>query len=152
MLHCSLLRVDALTTRREVGHHPSPAKSCLPTPAGRLTASSLRQTSEGHRQLRQYIGSEDLQESDREDDRASRSGQPWPDGLFEARGCEDSVGQQSPPSSQPRPRASLLGSRTAVRHLLHESAAHSDLALVRGIPPAQLQLQAAAVQFPRLSF
>jgi hypothetical protein len=40
--------------------------------------------------------------------------------------------------------ASLLGSRTAVRHLSHESAAHSDLALVRGIPPAQLQLQAAA--------
>jgi hypothetical protein len=83
-----------------------------PTPAGGLTASRPRQTFEGHRrQLRESIGSEVLQESDREDDRASRSGQPSPDGSLEAREREDSVGLLSPPSSQPSPRASLLGSR-----------------------------------------
>ncbi|KAF8497809.1 hypothetical protein F5888DRAFT_1803273 [Russula emetica] len=87
---------------------PSPVS---PTPAG-LTATRPRQTFEGHRrQLRQSIGSEVLQESDREDDRASRSGQPCPDGSPEAREREDSVGLLSPPSSQPSPRASLLGSR-----------------------------------------
>ena len=49
------------------------------TPTGGLTATRPRQTSEGHRrQLRQSIDSEVLQESDREDDRASRSGQPFP--------------------------------------------------------------------------
>ena len=64
-----------------------------PTPAGGLTATRPRQTFEGHRrQLRQSIGSEVLQESDREDDRASRSGQPSPDGSLEAREREDSVG------------------------------------------------------------
>ncbi|KAF8497822.1 hypothetical protein F5888DRAFT_1613094, partial [Russula emetica] len=87
---------------------PSPVS---PTPAG-LTTTRPRQTFEGHRrQLRQSIGSEVLQESDREDDRASRSGQPSPDGSLEAREREDSVGLLSPPSSQPSPRASLLGSR-----------------------------------------
>ena len=91
---------------------PSPASPTSPTPAGGLTASRPRQTLEGHRrQLRQSIGSEVLQESDREDDRASRSGQPSPDGSLEAREREDSVGLLSPPSSQPSPRASLLGSR-----------------------------------------
>ena len=49
------------------------------TPTGGLTATRPRQTFEGHhRQLRQSIDSEVLQESDREDDRASRSGQPFP--------------------------------------------------------------------------
>jgi hypothetical protein len=52
-----------------------------PTPTGGLTAMRPRQTFEGHRrQLRQSIGSEVLQESDREDDRPPRSGQPSPDG------------------------------------------------------------------------
>jgi hypothetical protein len=83
-----------------------------PTPASGLTTTRPRQTLEGHRrQLRQSIGSEVLQESDREDDRASRSGQPSPDGSLEAREREDSVGLLSAPSSQPSPRASLLGSR-----------------------------------------
>jgi hypothetical protein len=57
------------------------------------------------------IGSEVLQESDREDDRVSRSGQPSFDVSLEARECEDSVGLLSPPSSQLSPRVSLLGSR-----------------------------------------
>src|SRR6266478_2038102 len=88
---------------------PNPAS---PTPAGGLTATRPRQTLEGHRrQLRQSVGSEPLPESDREDDRASRSGQPSPDGSLEAREREDSVGLLSAPSSQPSPRASLLGSR-----------------------------------------
>ena len=88
---------------------PSPTS---PTPSGGLTASRARQTFEQHRrQLRESIGSEVLQESDRESDRASRSGQPSPDGSLEAREREDSVGLLSPPSSQPSPRASLLGSR-----------------------------------------
>jgi ankyrin repeat protein len=63
------------------------------------------------RQLRQSIDSEVLPESDREDDRAFRSAQPSPDGSLETREREDSVGLLSPPSSQPSPRASLLGSR-----------------------------------------
>ena len=68
-----------------------------------LTTSRPRQTFEGHRrQLRQSIGSEVLQESDR--------GTTLPDGSLEAREREDSVGLLSPPSSQPSPRASLLGS------------------------------------------
>jgi hypothetical protein len=67
---------------------------------------------EGHRrQLCQSIGSEVLQESDREDDLACRLGQPSPDGSLEVCERKDSVGLQSPPSSQPSPRASLLGSR-----------------------------------------
>ncbi|KAN0115698.1 hypothetical protein V8E52_006644, partial [Russula decolorans] len=73
---------------------PSPVS---PTPAGGLTTTRPRQTFEGHRrQLRHSIGSE---------------GQPSPDGSLEAREREDSVGLLSAPSSQPRPRASLLGSR-----------------------------------------
>jgi hypothetical protein len=82
-----------------------------PAPTGGLTATRPRQTFEGRRQLRQSIGSEVLQEPDREDDRASCSGQPSPDGLLEARKREDSVRLLSPPSSQLSPRASLLGSR-----------------------------------------
>jgi hypothetical protein len=71
-----------------------------------------RQMFEGHRrQLRHSIGLEVLQESDREDERPPRSGQPSPDGSLEAREREDSVGLLSAPSSQPSPRASLLGSR-----------------------------------------
>ena len=49
------------------------------TPTGGLTATRPRQTFEGHcRQMRQSIDSEVLQGSDCEDDRASRSGQPFP--------------------------------------------------------------------------
>jgi hypothetical protein len=69
---------------------PSPVS---PTPTGGLTATRPRQTFEGHcRQLRHSIGSEVLQESDREDERPPRSGQPSPDGSLEAREREDSVG------------------------------------------------------------
>jgi hypothetical protein len=91
---------------------PSTAPNPVPpTPASGLTASRPRQTFDGRRQLRQSIGSEVLQESDRKDDRASRSGQPSPDESLKAREREDSVGLLSAPSSQPSPRASLLGSR-----------------------------------------
>jgi hypothetical protein len=40
---------------------------------------------------------------------ARRSGQPSPDGSLEAHEREDFVALLSPPSSQPSPRASLLG-------------------------------------------
>ena len=86
---------------------PSPVS---PAPAG-LTAMMSRQTFEGRWQLRQSIGSEVLHDSDREDDRPSRYGQPLPDGSLEARERKDPVSLLSPPSSQPSPRASLLGSR-----------------------------------------
>ena len=86
---------------------PSPTS---PTPVG-LMATRPRQMFEGRRQLRQSIGSEVLHESHREDNRPSRSGQPSPDGSLEARERENSVGLLSPPSSQPSPRVSLLGSR-----------------------------------------
>ncbi|KAF8497814.1 hypothetical protein F5888DRAFT_1906591 [Russula emetica] len=80
--------------------HPSATPGPVsPTPAG-ITATRPRQTFEEHRrQLRQSIGSEALQESDREDNRASRSGQPSPDGSLEARECEDSF---DPRVDQPR--------------------------------------------------
>ena len=97
----------AVGGRQRPSTAPSPAS---PTPAG-LTATRPRQTFEGRRQLRQSIGSEVLHESDREDNRPSRSGQPSPDGSLEARERENSVGLLSPPSSQPSPRVSLLGSR-----------------------------------------
>ena len=92
---------------------PGPASPTSPTPAGGLSATRPRQTFEQpRRHLRpDSAASEDLLESDREEDRASRSGQPSPDGSLEAREREDSVGLLSPPSSQPSPRASLLGSR-----------------------------------------
>jgi hypothetical protein len=88
-----------------------------PTSTG-LTAMGPQQTFERLRwqlRLRQSIGSEVLcpevlPESDREDDYASHSGQPSPDGSLEVRKREDSVGILSPPSSQPSHRASLLGS------------------------------------------
>jgi hypothetical protein len=86
---------------------PSPVS---PTPAG-LTAMGPHQTFEECGQLRQSISSEVSHESDSEDDRPSRSGLPSPDSSLEARECEDSVSLLSPPSSQPSPRASLLGSR-----------------------------------------
>jgi hypothetical protein len=87
---------------------PGPAS---PTPGG-LSATRPRQTFEQPRHLRPDSGaSDELLESEREDDRASRSGQPSPDGSLEAREREDSVGLLSPHSSQPSPRASLLGSR-----------------------------------------
>ena len=84
-----------------------------PTPAGGLTATRPRQTFEQpRRHLRpDSAASQELLESDREEDRASRSGQPSPDGSVEAREREDSVGLLSAPSSQPSPRASLFGSR-----------------------------------------
>jgi hypothetical protein len=92
---------------------PSTAPNLISlTPAGGLTAAYPRQTFEGYRrQLHQSIGSELVPESDREDDRPSRSGQSSPDGSLEAREREDSVGLLSPPSSQPSPRASVLDSR-----------------------------------------
>ena len=85
-----------------------------PTPAGGSGLTATRQQAlEEHRQhLRASVGSDpSLPESDREEDRPSRSGQPSPDGSLEAREREDSVGLLSPQSSQPSPRASLLGSR-----------------------------------------
>ncbi|KAI0251640.1 hypothetical protein BJV78DRAFT_1282308 [Lactifluus subvellereus] len=97
--------------RQRAGSVPVPA---TPTPAGGLTATRPRQQAayEEHRQhLRASVGSDPLPESDREEERPSRSGQPSPDGSLEAREREDSVGLLSPPSSQPSPRASLLGSR-----------------------------------------
>jgi hypothetical protein len=89
---------------------PSPVS---PTPAG-LAATRPRQTFDGRKQLSQSIGSEVLHESDCEDDRPSRSGQPSPDGSLEAREREDSVGLLSLPSSQPSPRASLLARPTLI--------------------------------------
>jgi hypothetical protein len=71
-------------------------KSCHPY-TERSFGNEARQTFEGHRrQLRQSIGLEVLQESDHEDDRASRSEQPLPDGSPER---EDSVSLLSLPSS-----------------------------------------------------
>jgi hypothetical protein len=96
-------------SRQRPSTAPSPVS---PTPAGGLTTTRPRRTFEGHRrQLRQSIGSEVVPESDREDDRPPRSGQPSPDGSLEAREREDSVGLLSAPSSQPSPRASVFGSR-----------------------------------------
>jgi hypothetical protein len=95
---------------------PSTAQSHVrPTPTGGLTATRPRQTFEGHR--RQLVralgraGSEVLLESDCEDDRASPLGTASPDGSLKAREREDSIGLLSPPSSQPSPGPSLLGSR-----------------------------------------
>jgi len=89
---------------------PGPAS---PTPVGGLSATRPRRTFEQpRRHLRpDSAASEELLEEDREEDRASRSGQPSPDGSVEAREREDSVGLLSAPSAQPSPRASLLGSR-----------------------------------------
>jgi hypothetical protein len=102
-------RHPAAGGRQRPSTAPSPVSH---TPTGSLTATRPRQTLEGHRrQLRHSIGSEVLHESDREDDRPFRSRQPSPDGSLEARERKDSVGLLSPPSSQPSPRASLLGSR-----------------------------------------
>ncbi|KAH9953468.1 hypothetical protein BC827DRAFT_134941 [Russula dissimulans] len=95
-------------------HRPTTTPTPVsPTPAGGLTDTRPRHTfEERHRYLRpDSMGSQVLPESDREEDRASRSGQPSPDGSLEAREREDSVGLLSPPSSQPSPRASILGSR-----------------------------------------
>jgi hypothetical protein len=105
------------TTRQRAGSVP-----VSPTPAGGgLTAtrpppSSRQQAFEEHHHHRRHlrasiVSSDPLPESDREEDRPPRSGQPSPDGSLEAREREDSVGLLSPPSSQPSPRASLLGSR-----------------------------------------
>src|SRR5258708_36760999 len=97
------------SSRQRPSTAPSPVS---PTPAGGLMAIRPRRTFEGHRrQLRHSIGSEVVPESDREDDRPPRSGQPSPDGSLEAREREDSGGLLSPPSSQPSPRASVFGSR-----------------------------------------
>ena len=71
----------AVSGRQRPSTAPSPVS---PPPAG-LTATRPRQTFEGHRQLRQSIGSGVLHESDCEDDHAPRLGQPSPDGSLEAR-------------------------------------------------------------------
>jgi hypothetical protein len=119
---------------------PSPVS---PIPAGGLTTTRPRQTFEGHRRQQHHsIGSEVLHESDCEDERPPSSGQPLPDGSLEAREREDSVGLLSAPSSQPSPRASLLGSRNGMvaRLLSHESVVLSVPALVREIQ-AQVQVR-----------
>ena len=86
-------------SRQRPSTAPNPVS---PTPANGLMTSRPGQTFEGHRwQLRQSTSSEVLQESDRKDYHASRSGQPSPGGSLEARKCEDSVGLLSPPLSQP---------------------------------------------------
>ena len=87
-----------------------------PTPAGALSATRPRtqpalfneQQPEEDDLRSESIGSG----SDREDEHASRSGQPSPDGSLEAREREDSVGLLSPSSSQSSPRVSLYGSRS----------------------------------------
>jgi hypothetical protein len=95
-------------SRQRPSTAPSPVSL---TPAGSITATRPRQTFEGHcRQLRQSIGSEVVPESDREDGRPSRLGQPSPDGSLEVQEREDSVGFLFPPSSQLNPKASVLGS------------------------------------------
>jgi hypothetical protein len=80
-------------------------------------------------QPRQSIGSEALPESDREDDRASRSGQPSPDGSLEARKREDSApivfptitsdetASQKAPSTTQTDRPSVLRSHKVSRPL-----------------------------------
>ena len=86
--------------------------SVSPTPAGGLSALRPRQAFEQPLLLfPDSAASEELLGSDRDDECASRSGQPSPDDSLEAREHEDSVGPLSPPSSQPSPRASMLGSR-----------------------------------------
>ena len=85
-------------------------KSCLPYTSGRSYGIEATTNFRGAPSVRQSIGSKVLQESDLEDDRASHSGQPSPDGSPEAREREDFIGLLSAPSSQPSPRASLLGS------------------------------------------
>jgi hypothetical protein len=80
----------------------------------------------------------------REDDLASRSGQPSLDGSPQAREREDSVGLLSAPSSQQSLGNRYLVHATAVRQPSHESAALSDLALVQKIQ-ARVQVQAAGV-------
>jgi hypothetical protein len=113
------------------------------TPAGGLTASRLRQTFEGHHQLRQSIGSEVLQESDREDDRASRSRQPSPAHSRRANAKILFAFFLHLHLSRVLGHPYLVQA-TAVRHPSHESAALSDPVLVHEIP-ALVQLQAAGV-------
>jgi hypothetical protein len=82
-----------------------------PTPAGALTATRPALYDEQQQDLgAESIGSGSDREGEGEDDRASRSDQPSPDGSLEAREREDSVGLLSPASSQSSPRVSLLGS------------------------------------------
>ena len=95
---------------------PSPVS---PTPTDGLTVTRPRETFE--RRPKQH-------ESDREDNRASLSGQPSLDGSLEAHEREDSAGLLSPPSSQPSFRASLLGSRNGTVAQLHS---HESTALFR---------------------
>lgn len=97
--------------RQRAGTVPIPVS---PTPVGALTTTRPRQQPalfdehQSQHPRTESIGSG----SDHEDDRASRSDQPSPDGSLEAREREDSVGLLSPPSSQSSPRVSLLGSRS----------------------------------------
>jgi ankyrin repeat protein len=99
-----------VNARDSRGWTPSRWKSTLGQEMVELLAEYGAEFGNGP-QPRQTIGPEVLPESDREDGHASRSGQPSPDGSLEGREREDSVGLLSPPSSQPSPRASLLGSR-----------------------------------------
>jgi len=100
--------------RQRAGTVPIPVS---PTPPGAITATRPRQQLallDEHQQQQHFRTESVGSGSDREDDHASRSGQPSPDGSLEAREREDSVGllSPSPPSSQSSPRVSLLGSRS----------------------------------------
>jgi hypothetical protein len=126
--------------------HPSTAPNTVsPTPAGVLTASRPRQTSERHRrQLRQGIGLEVLEESDRKDDRASLS-----DSLHLMDHSKRTNAKILLDYCLHLHLSRALGHRylvhaTAVWHPSHESAALSDPALVHEIP-ARVRLQAAGV-------
>ena len=82
-----------------------------PTPVGALAATRPHQFDEQQQQQEEDLRSESIDSGSdhEEDDRASRSDQPSPDGSLEAREREDSVGLLSPSSSQSSPRVSLLG-------------------------------------------
>ncbi|KAH9172425.1 hypothetical protein EDB89DRAFT_2242881 [Lactarius sanguifluus] len=100
--------------RQRAGTVPIPVS---PTPAGAITATRPRQqaTLFDEHQHQQHFRTESIGSgSDHEDEHASRSAQPSPDGSLEAREREDSVGllSPSPPSSQSSPRVSLLSSRS----------------------------------------
>jgi hypothetical protein len=136
-MHMPPRHLAAVGGRQRPSTAPSPIS---PTPVG-PTAMRPRQTFKGRRQLRQSIGSGVPREFDREDDCASRSGQPSPDGSLEARKRQGSVGLLSAPSSQPSLRVSLLGSRSGAQLHPPKSAALSDPGFIHGIP---VQAQAAA--------
>jgi hypothetical protein len=117
------------------------AKSCLSYTNGWSYGHKATTNIRGASAVHQSIGSE-VQEPDREDDHRSRSGQPSPDGSLNVREREDSVGLTSPPSYQPRPRVSLLGScNSSATSLARISGAFCSRSRSRN--EAQVQVQAA---------